>query len=61
VRVVFVRSREAKERLKATPAPQNVEKTMAAPVTAIVANDLEYLYAELRPGVRLAVPDRPIG
>ena len=39
MRVVFVKSREGKERLKPALAPGNVEKTMAAPVTAIVATD----------------------
>jgi 3-hydroxypropanoate dehydrogenase len=38
-RVVFVRSREAKEKLRATLMAGNVEKTMQAPVTAIVAYD----------------------
>jgi 3-hydroxypropanoate dehydrogenase len=42
MRVVFVQSREAKERLKPALAPTNVEKTMTAPVTAIVAHDLEF-------------------
>src|SRR5437762_659766 len=39
-RLVFIRSREAKERLRPTLAPGNVEKTMAAPVTVIIAYDL---------------------
>jgi 3-hydroxypropanoate dehydrogenase len=39
-RFVIVRSREAKERLRPILAPGNVEKTMAAPVTVIVAYDL---------------------
>ncbi len=39
-RFVFVRSPEAKERLRPTLAPGNVEKTMTAPVTVIVAYDL---------------------
>ena len=39
-RFVFVRSREAKERLRPLLSPGNVEKTMAAPVTAIIAYDL---------------------
>ena len=39
-RFVFVRSPEAKERLRPTLSPGNVDKTMAAPVTAIVAYDL---------------------
>ena len=38
MRVVFVQSREPKERLKPALAPQNVEKT----VTAIIAHDLEF-------------------
>jgi 3-hydroxypropanoate dehydrogenase len=39
-RFVMVRSPEAKERLRPILAPGNVEKTMAAPVTVIVAYDL---------------------
>ena len=39
-RLVFLRSPEAKERLRPALAPGNVEKTMAAPVTAIIAYDL---------------------
>lgn len=39
LRIVFVRSAEAKEKLKPTLSPGNVEKTMAAPVTAILAYD----------------------
>jgi 3-hydroxypropanoate dehydrogenase len=39
-RFVFIHSQEAKERLRPTLAPGNVEKTMAAPVTVIVAYDL---------------------
>ena len=45
-RIVFLRSRAAKERLAPALAPQNVEKTLAAPVTAIVAYDLRF-YDEL--------------
>lgn len=41
-RFVFVRSKQAKERLKPTLAPGNVDKTMSAPVTAIVAYDLRF-------------------
>jgi 3-hydroxypropanoate dehydrogenase len=41
-RIVFVRSPEAKEKLKATLMGGNVDKTMAAPVTAIVAWDSEF-------------------
>lgn len=39
VRIIFVKSKEAKERLKPCMAEGNVEKTMAAPVTAILGND----------------------
>jgi 3-hydroxypropanoate dehydrogenase len=42
MRLVFVRSREAKETLRPCLAAGNLEKTMAAPVTAIVAYDLEF-------------------
>ena len=41
-RIVFVKSAEAKERLKPSLSPGNVEKTMSAPVTAIVAYDMEF-------------------
>jgi len=42
LRVVFVRSQAAKERLKPALAPGNVDKTMAAPVTAILGYDLKF-------------------
>lgn len=42
MRVVFVRGAEAKAKLKGALAPGNVDKTMAAPVTAIVATDMEF-------------------
>ncbi|HVJ41606.1 MAG TPA: malonic semialdehyde reductase [Dongiaceae bacterium] len=45
VRIVFVRSAEAKAKLKPALAEGNVEKTMAAPVTAIIAHDLEFYEA----------------
>ena len=38
-RIVFLRTREAKERLRPALIPGNVDKTLAAPVTAIVAYD----------------------
>ena len=41
-RVVFVKSLAAKERLKPHLTPGNVEKTMTAPVTAIVGYDLDF-------------------
>ena len=42
MRLVFVRSAEAKEKLKPALAEPNVPKMMAAPVTAIVAYDLAF-------------------
>ncbi len=42
LRLVFLTSREAKERLRPALAPANVDKTMTAPVTAIVAHDLAF-------------------
>jgi 3-hydroxypropanoate dehydrogenase len=42
MRVVFVKSQEAKERLRPCLSPGNVDKTMTAPATAIVAYDLAY-------------------
>ena len=39
-RFVFLRSRQAKERLRPSLSPGNVDKTMQAPVTVIVAYDL---------------------
>src|SRR5579864_9001080 len=41
-RFVFLRSREAKERLRPALSAGNVEKTMAAPVTVIIAYDLKF-------------------
>lgn len=53
-RIVFVTSPEAKARLKPHLAPGNVDKTMAAPVTAIIAHDLKF--AEQMPKL---FPSRP--
>ena len=41
-RIVFVKSKEAKERLKPHLSEGNVAKTMAAPATAILAYDLKF-------------------
>ena len=41
-RFAFLRSKEAKERLRPALAPLNVEKTMNAPVTVIIAYDLKF-------------------
>jgi 3-hydroxypropanoate dehydrogenase len=43
-RFVFLRSQESKERLRPILSPGNVEKTMAAPVTVIVAYDLLFFH-----------------
>jgi 3-hydroxypropanoate dehydrogenase len=45
-RILFLRTREAKDRLKPALSAGNVEKTMIAPVTAIVAYD-ERFYDKL--------------
>src|SRR5215472_9576164 len=56
-RFLFLRSREAKERLRPALSSGNVDKTMAAPVTVIIAYDLLFYekFAKLfpqRPGMR---------
>lgn len=42
MRVVFVKSAEAKAKLKPCLSPGNADKTMAAPVTAIVGTDMAF-------------------
>lgn len=42
MRIVFVQSKEAKEKLKPALAAGNLDKTMLAPVTAIIAYDMEF-------------------
>ena len=42
MRALFLTSREAKERLRPCLSPGNVDKTMQAPVTAIIGHDLEF-------------------
>ena len=41
-RFAFLRSREAKERLRPALAPLNVDKVMTAPVTVIVGYDIKF-------------------
>jgi 3-hydroxypropanoate dehydrogenase len=41
-RFAFLRSKEAKERLRPALSPGNVDKTMSAPVTVIVAYDMRF-------------------
>src|SRR3989442_14393279 len=63
-RFAFLRSKEAKERLRPALAPLNVEKTMTAPVTVIVAYDLKF-YEQLpklfppNPGMAKLVESNP--
>jgi 3-hydroxypropanoate dehydrogenase len=42
LRIVFLRSQAAKERLRHALMPGNVDKTMAAPVVALTGYDLEF-------------------
>jgi 3-hydroxypropanoate dehydrogenase len=42
MRVVFVKSKEGKEKLKPALDPGNVDKTMRAPVTAIIGMDVHF-------------------
>jgi 3-hydroxypropanoate dehydrogenase len=42
MRIVFVKSKEAKEKLKPLLDAGNVDKTMAAPVTAIIGMDIHF-------------------
>jgi 3-hydroxypropanoate dehydrogenase len=42
LRILFVRSLEAKARLAPALAPGNLDKTMAAPATAILGYDIEF-------------------
>jgi 3-hydroxypropanoate dehydrogenase len=42
MRLLFLRTTAAKERLKPHLVPGNVEKTMAAPVSAIIGHDLAF-------------------
>jgi 3-hydroxypropanoate dehydrogenase len=41
-RILFLRTPEAKERLRPALSPNNLEKTMKAPVTAIIAHDMNF-------------------
>ncbi|MFA5027979.1 MAG: malonic semialdehyde reductase, partial [Candidatus Methylomirabilota bacterium] len=61
VRLLFVKSRESKERLRPTLAAGNVDKTMAAPVTAIVAYDSAFYLKLATLAPHLPGADRQIG
>ena len=54
VRILFLRTRAAKERLRPALQPGNVEKTMKAPVTALIAHDSKFY--ELLPRLFPAMP-----
>ena len=41
-RILFLRTKESKERLRPALSPGNLQNTMAAPVTAILANDMKF-------------------
>jgi 3-hydroxypropanoate dehydrogenase len=41
-RILFLRTHEAKQRLRPALSPSNVDKTMQAPVTAIIGYDLKF-------------------
>jgi 3-hydroxypropanoate dehydrogenase len=41
-RILFLRTKESKERLRPALAPGNVQNTMSAPVTAIIATDMRF-------------------
>ena len=63
-RFVFLRSAQSKQRLRPALAAGNVEKTMSAPVTVIIAYDLKF-YDKLpklfphNPGMRNLFADNP--
>ena len=42
LRIVYVKSQAAKEKLKPALIEGNIDKTMAAPVTAVLGHDLEF-------------------
>ena len=42
VRVIYLKSRESRERLRPALGERNIEKTLAAPMTALIANDLGF-------------------
>jgi len=42
MRLIFVKSKQAKEKLKPALSEGNIDKTMSAPVTAIIGYDLDF-------------------
>jgi len=65
-RFIFLKSPDAKERLRKTLKPNNVDKTMKAPITAIIGYDIEFWkHAERtfpqNPATQQAFKDNPAG
>ena len=65
-RIVFLKSQASRERLRPALKPNNIDKTMSAPVTAIIAHDTAFWkYAETmfpqNPGAQLTFKDNPTG
>ena len=65
-RIVFLKSRVSRERLRPALKPNNIDKTMSAPVTAIIAHDTAFWkHAETmfpqNPGAQLTFKDNPTG
>ena len=65
-RIVFLKSQPGKERLRAALKPNNIDKTMSAPVTAIIAYDTAFwkhastMFPQ-NPGAQLTFKDNPTG
>ena len=65
-RIVFLKSQTSKERLRNALKPNNIDKTMSAPVTAIIAYDTAFWkHAETmfpqNPDAQLTFKDNPTG
>ena len=65
-RIVFLKSQASRERLRSALKPNNIDKTMSAPVTAIIAHDTAFWkHAETmfpqNPGAQLTSKDNPTG
>jgi 3-hydroxypropanoate dehydrogenase len=65
-RLIFLKSSDAKERLRKALKPNNIDKTMKAPITAIIGYDIEFWkHAEKtfpqNPATQQAFKDNPAG
>ena len=65
-RIVFLKSQASRERLRPALKPNNIDKTMSAPVTAIIAHDTAFWkHAETmfpqNPSAQLTFKDNPTG